>query len=610
MLRRVLRAVPRGVVAAPRTRLQPTRVHVRGLVAARSGGELSDLRNDRRVPSAQAGTLDLSGEPTEYLESLLESGDRSTARRLFNTLLEEGAASSRQLSLMMALGGWTSIEMQSLISHSEAAGIRLDVECCNALLAQLQLEGRPLERVLVEMQMVGVDPNQGTLCVLERTASELSRMRTADLRRRLEAGDRRGASWTFECLLESRQADSYQLSVLLAHYCTTSKEMWSLVQRAEAAGISLTVGCCNTLLQRMQLEGEPLESALAAMRSRGIAPGEYTQTIIDRPPAVLSRMRTGLLKRWLQRGEEDLARGLVDRLLARGQLDSHQLNALLAHGSSTSEATWALVERAEAAGYRLDVNGFNALLNRLQHEGQPLEPMLSEMRARRIVPDAETKAVLERPAEELAKMRTMFLLKLLERGELSAARQLFNDLLEGGVVTSYHLSLMMAHGGWSSEEMRALIDEAEGLGVVLGPEPFNTLVNRLQHEGRPVDTVVNEMRSHGLEPNQRTQEVLSRSAVHISRMRTADLKRRLERGELDAARLLFDGLLEARAADAHQQAAMAASDGRAEEEKLYFVERAKAAVIGVDAKSERTGADEQGAARDAPGKKGRDETQK
>ena len=554
----------------------------RGLVAAQTHRESRDGHERRLQRTLGWSELDWNREPTRDLEALLEGGERNAARHLFNDLLNEGTATSHQLSLMMEIGGWTSIEMQSLISHAEAAGVHLDVACCNALLDQLQYEGRPLERVLAEMQMVGIEPNHSTLLVLERTAAELSRLRTAGLRRRLKAGERRQAWWIFEGLLENRQVDSYQLSVLLAHSCETSEDMWSLMHRVEAAGVSLSVGCYNTLLQRLQLEAKSLEPALAEMRSRGIAPTEYTQSVIDRSADELSRMRTGLLWQWLHQGEADLARRLVEGLMTRGQLDSHQLSTVIAHGDSTSETSWALVERAEAAGFQIDVRTFNALLNRLQHEGQPLEPMLAAMRARRVKPDDETKAVLDRPAEELARMRTTFLVKLLQRGELNAARQLFNDLLEGGVATSYHLSAVMAHGGWSSEEMRALIEEAEGLGVTLTVEPFNVLLTRLQHEGQPVEAVLDTMRSHELEPDERTHEVLDKLAVNVSRMRTADLKSRLERGELDAARLFFDGLLERGKVDQHQLAAMVANNrSSGTEETGLLVERAKAARVGL-----------------------------
>ena len=117
----------------------------------------------------------------------------------------------------------------------------------------------------------------------------------------------------------------------------------------------------------------------------------------------------------------------------------------------------AALRAAEAAGMEVDVSCFNVLLKQLQFEVRPVEPLLAEMRARGIDADKHTQAVLDRPADELSKMRTSELKKLLVGGEQEAARQLFDRLLAAGAADWHHTSVMMAHGGGTSEDRRAHI---------------------------------------------------------------------------------------------------------------------------------------------------------
>jgi len=218
----------------------------------------------------------------------------------------------------------------------------------------------------------------------------------------------------------------------------------------------------------------------------------------------------------------------------------------------------AALRAAEAAGMEVDVSCFNVLLKQLQFEGRPVEPLLAEMRARGIDADKRTQAVLDRPADELSKMRTSELKRLLVGGEQEAARQLYGRLLEAGAAYSHHTSVMMAHGGGTSEDKRALMERAEAAGVQVGVRCFNVLLNQLQFEGRPVEPVLAEMHARGIDADKHTQAVLDRPADELSKMRTSELKKLLVGGEQEAARQLFDRLLAAGAADWHHVGVMMA----------------------------------------------------
>ena len=86
-----------------------------------------------------------------------------------------------------------------------------------------------------------------------------------------------------------------------------------------------------------------------------------------------------------------------------------------------------------------------------------------------------------------------------------------------------------------------------------------------------------EMRTAGIEPDERTQAKLDRSEDALSRLRTASLRRHLESGEHDAAWALFDGLLERGAVDSFQLAVMMTAPSNSTRQRA-LLERAKRAV--------------------------------
>ena len=55
---------------------------------------------------------------------------------------------------------------------------------------------------------------------------------------------------------------------------------------------------------------------------------------------------------------------------------------------------------------------------------------------------------------------------LLDGGDQEAAGRMFEGLLEAGTADSYQLHVMLAHGGGSSDEKRALMERAEAAGGI------------------------------------------------------------------------------------------------------------------------------------------------
>ena len=141
---------------------------------------------------------------------------------------------------------------------------------------------------------------------------------------------------------------------------------------------------------------------------------------------------------------------------------------------------------------------------------------------------------------------TSSLKQLLEKGSRSEAWELFDGLLKRRKVNHYHASLMVAKACTSSGEQRKLMWKAEAAGVRLGIHTFTPLLARLRLEGRvdEVDTVLEEMKSRGVEPNEHTQRVLNTSEDEQGARRTSALNHMLKTDSHSEAWQMFDHLLD------------------------------------------------------------------
>ena len=120
---------------------------------------------------------------------------------------------------------------------------------------------------------------------------------------------------------------------------------------------------------------------------------------------------------------------------------------------------------------------------------------------------------------EASKRHTAKLKRMLQAGETEAARHLFDGLLEAREANFYHVSVMLAHGNMTSAESESFIERAEAAGVAPNVDVFNVLLNQLQHEGKPLEPTLAAMQARGIEPNERTRKMLSRTLTRRRRGR-------------------------------------------------------------------------------------------
>jgi hypothetical protein len=151
--------------------------------------------------------------------------------------------------------GQTASIARDLMNKAECAGLSLGSSSYTALLSQLQLEGRQseMDNVLAEMCERGIEHNERTTAVLERSSEELSKMRTTELQNNLKSGELEAAWELFDGLLERGIADDHQLSVMLAHAPgQTTSTARDLMNKAERAGLSLGVCSYTALLGNLK----------------------------------------------------------------------------------------------------------------------------------------------------------------------------------------------------------------------------------------------------------------------------------------------------------------------------------------------------------------------
>jgi len=181
-----------------------------------------------------------------------------------------------------------------------AAGVQPNVVTYTTLATKLMFEGNVEEaRAVVETEMpaAGVEPNDRTQSVLERPEEVWSRMRTKHLQDLLKTNTpeaRQRAQVFFEGLTVSRVADSFQCNVMLTH-CDTSAEQRSVVEQMAAAGVQPNVVTYTTLATKLMFEGNVEEARAVVeteMPAAGVEPNDRTQSVLERPEEVWSRMRT------------------------------------------------------------------------------------------------------------------------------------------------------------------------------------------------------------------------------------------------------------------------------------------------------------------------------
>jgi pentatricopeptide repeat protein len=201
---------------------------------------------------------------------------------------------------------------------------------------------------------------------------------------------------------------------------------------------------------------------------------------------------------------------------------------------------------------------YTTLVARLRMEGDDAaaESVVEEMKKAGVEPDERTLETLNLPSrgEDLSKMRTNKLSQFLKQGgdeATVAARSMMDKMVNHGVA-DLHLFTLMLKFCKSSGEMREVIDVMMAKAK-LKPDvvTYNTLVGTLRMEGddAATESVVEEMKKAGVEPDERTLETLNLPSrgEDLSKMRNSKLSQFLKQGGDEAtvaARSMMDKMVE------------------------------------------------------------------
>jgi len=211
------------------------------------------------------------------------------------------------------------------------------------------------------------------------------------------------------------------------------------------------------------------------------------------------------------------------------------------------------MEQMAAAGVQPAVVTYNTLLSNLMFEGNAEEARAvveREMPAAGVVPNDRTLSALEKPEDDLSRMRTKHLQDLLERNTPEArqhAQVLFEGLTVNKVADVFHCNVMATHCDTSAEQ-RSMMEEMAAAGVQPNVVTYTTLASKLMFEGKYQEAravVDTEMPAAGVEPNDRTKSVLEKPEDDLNRMRTKHLQDLLKRNTPEArqhAQVFFEGL--------------------------------------------------------------------
>ena len=165
---------------------------------------------------------------------------------------------------------------------------------------------------------------------------------------------------------------------------------------------------------------------------------------------------------------------------------------------------------------------------------------------------------------------------LVEGGRQLEARELFGRLLDRRQANEQHL-LSIYKITYSAAGMRKLANRAKEAGVQITAMTYNKLLSALQIEGHAeeVEALQQEMAEHGIQPDERTAEVLARSGEHLGKIRTSRLRQLLAEGETRHAWKLFDGLLERGLAGEHHLTTMLKRGCSTQSQRATLIKRAR-----------------------------------
>merc|ERR1712086_1077271 len=251
-----------------------------------------------------------------------------------------------------------------------------------------------------------------------------SRMRTKHLQDLLKTNTpeaRRQAQEFFEGLTVNGFANVFQCSVMLTH-CDTSAEQRSMVEEMAAAGVQPNVVTYTTLAKQLMFEGNAEEARAVVERempAAGVEPNDRTKSVLDKPEETWSRMRTKHLQDLLKTNTPETrrqAQEFFEGLTVNGVANVFHCSVMATHCDMSAEQR-GMMEEMAAAGVQPNVVTYNTLATKLMFEGNVEEARAvveREMPAAGVGPDDRIQSVLEKPEENLSRMRTKHLQDLLK----------------------------------------------------------------------------------------------------------------------------------------------------------------------------------------------------
>ena len=228
-------------------------------------------------------------------------------------------------------------------------------------------------------------------------------------------------------------------------------------------------------------------------------------------------------------------------LMESGEINVEDCNMMLKACHSAAQMRELIDATMAKAKLKPNVVTYTTLVGTLRMEGDDAaaESVVEEMKKAGVEPDVYTLEMLNLPSrgEKLSKMRTKKLSQFLKQGgdeATVAARSMMDKMVEHGVA-HLHLFTLMLKFCKSSGEMREVIDVMMAKAK-LKPNvvTYTTLVGRLRMEGddAAAESVVEEMKKAGVEPDERTQKTLNLPSrgEDLSRMRNSLIRDLLQQG--------------------------------------------------------------------------------
>ena len=446
----------------------------------------------------------------------------------------------------------TSAKQQSMMEDMAAAGMQPNVTTYTTLVNQLMFEGNFGEaRAVVETEMpaAGVVPNDRTHAVFERLEETWSRMRTKrlhDLTETRTPEARQQAQTFFEVLKVNGVANVF-LWTFMQKLCDTSAEQRVMMGEMTEAGVEPNVVTYGTLVKQLMLEGN-FEEARAVveteMPAARVVPDDRTQSVLEKPEEVWSRMRTTHLQSLLKRGTPEArqqAQEFFEGLKVSSVANGFQFSVMMKPCNTSAEQRIMMAEMVEA-GVEPNVAIYDTVVSQLMLEGNFEEARAvveMQMPAAGVVPDDRMHALFERSEREWNTMRTKHLQGLLHTSTAEARQQadnFFEGLKANRAASVFHWTFMQKLCDTSANQ-QSMMEEMAEAGVEPNVATYGTLVKQLMIEGKYQEAravVKTEMPAARVVPDNRTKSVFEKPEEVWSRMRTTHLQSLLKRGTPEA----------------------------------------------------------------------------